>query len=95
MMSYQSKLNELENDMELKYSVYQQMTKQLNIARAKLQERTPAFSVIQEASVPIQASSFPRSLIVIGYMLLGGLLCAFWIVYLRDFIKKLLDKRKK
>lgn len=95
MMSQQSKLNDLENDMELKYSVYQQMTKQLNIARAKLQERTPAFSVIQEASVPIQASSFPRSLIVIGYMLLGGLLCAFWVVYLRDPVKKLLDKRKK
>ena len=95
LAAYQSKLEDLENDMQLKYSVFQQMTKQLNVARAKLQERMPAFSVIQEASVPIQASSFPRSLIVIGYMLLGGLLCAFWIVYLRDLTKKLLDKRKK
>ena len=95
MMSSQSKLDDLENDMQLKYGVFQQMTQQLNIARAKLQERTPAFSVIQEASVPIQASSFPRSLMVIGYMFLGAILCALWIVYLRDPIKKILAKRKK
>ena len=95
MMSYQSKLDDLENDMQLKYNIYQHMTQQLNIARAKLQERTPAFSVIQEASVPIQASSFPRSLMVIGYMFFGGVLCALWIVYLRDPVKKMLSKRKK
>ncbi|MBQ8463078.1 MAG: chain-length determining protein [Prevotella sp.] len=95
LVSRQSELDDLENDMQLKYSVYQQMTQQLNIAHAKLQERTPAFSVIQEATVPIRASSFPRSLMVIGYMLLGAILCAIWIMYLRDPIKKLLSKRKK
>lgn len=95
MMSQQSKLDDLENDMQLKYSVFQQMTQQLNIARAKLQEHTPAFSVIQEASVPLQASSFPRSLMVIGYMFLGAVLCALWIVYLRDPINKILSKRKR
>lgn len=95
LVSRQSKLDDLENDMQLKYSVFQQMTQQLNIARAKLQERTPAFSVIQEASVPIQASSFPRSLMVIGYMFLGAILCAVWVVYLRDPIKKIHSKRKK
>lgn len=95
MESRKSVLEDLENDMQLKYSVYQQMVKQLNIARAKLQESTPAFSVIQEASVPIQASSFPRSFMVIGYMLLGAILCAVWIVYLRDPIKKMLTKHKK
>ena len=95
MMSRQSTLDDLENDMQLKYSVFQQMTQQLNIARAKLQERTPAFSVIQEASVPIQPSSFPRSIMVIGYMFLGAVLCALWIVYLRDPIKKMLGKRKR
>ena len=95
MMSQQSKLDDLENDMQLKYNVFQQMTQQLNIARAKLQEHTPAFSVIQEASVPLQTSSFPRSLMVIGYMLLGAVLCALWIVYFRDPIKKIRIKRKK
>lgn len=95
MVSYQSMLEDLENDMQLKYNVYQHMTQQLNVARAKLQERTPAFSVIQEASVPIQASSFPRSFMVIGYMFLGAILCALWIVYLRDPVKKMQAKRKK
>lgn len=95
MMSHQSKLDNLENDMQLKYSVYQHVTQQLDIALAKLQERTPAFSVIQEASVPLKPSSFPRSFMVIGYMLLGGILCAVWIVYLREPVNKLLRKRKK
>ena len=95
MASYQSKVDELENDMQLKYSVYQQMTKQLNIARAKLQERMPAFSVIQEASIPLKASSFPRSLMVIGYMILGAILCALWIMYLREAVNKLKAKHHK
>ena len=95
MASYQSKLEELENDMQLKYSVYQQMTKQLHVARAKLQERMPAFSVIQEASIPLKASSFPRSLMVIGYMILGAILCALWIMYLREAVNKLKAKHHK
>ena len=95
MVSYQSKLNDLENDMQLKYAVYQQMMKQYNIARAKLQERTPAFSVIQEASIPNKASSFPRSIMVIGYMLLGGLLCAVWIMYIREPVLNFWNKRKR
>ena len=95
MASYQSKVDELENDMQLKYSVYQQMTKQLNIARAKLQERMPAFSVIQEASIPIKASSFPRSFMVLGYMILGGILCVLWIIYLREAVNKLMARRRR
>lgn len=95
MVSRQSEIDDLENDMQLKYNVYQHVTQQLNVARAKLQEQTPAFTIIQEASVPIEASSFPRSLMVIAYMLLGGIFCALWIMYLREPVKKLLHKRKK
>ncbi len=95
MVSSQSKLDDLENDMQLKYNVYQHMTQQLNVANAKLQENTPAFTVIEEASVPLEASSFPRSFMVIGYMLLGGIFCALWIMYLREPVRKLLRKRKK
>ena len=95
MASYQSKVDELENDMQLKYSVYQQMAKQLNIARAKLQERMPAFSVIQEASIPIKASSLPRSFMVLGYMILGGILCVLWIIYLREAVNKLMARRRR
>lgn len=86
--SYKSKLNNLENDMQLKFNVFNQVSQQLQLAKAKVQEQTPAFSVIQSASVPLQASSFPRSFMVILYMLFGIAVAALWILYIRDFVRK-------
>jgi capsule polysaccharide export protein KpsE/RkpR len=41
--SYKSKEEDLENEMQLKYNIYTQVTEQLQLAKAKVQERTPAF----------------------------------------------------
>lgn len=86
--SITSKEQELENDMQLKYNIYSQMATQLQSAKAKVQERTPAFTVIQKASIPLKASSTPRLYIVILFIILGIIFDAIWILYIRDFIKK-------
>ncbi|MBR6962387.1 MAG: chain-length determining protein [Prevotella sp.] len=83
-----SKENELENEMQLKYNIYSQMVTQVQGAKAKVQERTPAFTVIQKASVPLRPSSTPRLYIVILFMFLGGLADALWVLFGRDYIKK-------
>ena len=86
--SFKSKRDELENEMQLRYNIYNQIAQQLQYARAKVQEQTPVFSVIQSASVPLKASSLPRSLIVLLYVFLGFVADALWILYLRDYIRK-------
>ena len=71
MQSVQSQLDDLENDMQLKYTIYQQVVEQLQLAKAKVQERTPAFTIVQNATVPIKHSSRPKIVTLIIWMILG------------------------
>lgn len=64
--SYKSKIEDLENEMQLKYNAYNAYTTQLQAAQAKLQERTPAFTVIKGASVPLKPSGPKRMIFVLA-----------------------------
>jgi capsule polysaccharide export protein KpsE/RkpR len=77
--SYRAKLNDIENDMQLKFQAYSTFNTQLQAAMAKLQERTPAFTVVKGASVPTKPSGPKRMIFVAGMMLLVALLTAFYI----------------
>lgn len=81
LQSVQSQLDELENEMQLKYNIYQQVVEQLQLAKAKVQERTPAFTIIENATVPIKHSSRPKIITLAIWMFLGFMLrCGilFW-----------------
>ena len=92
--SYKTKRDDLENEMQLRYNIYNQIAQQLQLAKAKVQEQTPVFSIIQGATVPLKASSMPRSFLVIIYMFVGVLADAAWVLYLRDIVKNKITKRK-
>ncbi len=74
LQSYRQKEEELENEVQLKYTIYQQVVEQLQLAKAKVQERTPAFTFIQRASVPIKHSNRPKIVTLIIWMILGFML---------------------
>ena len=74
LQSIQSQIDELENEMQLKYNIYQQVVEQLQLAKAKVQERTPAFTIVQGASVPIKHSSRPKVITLIIWMIMGTML---------------------
>ena len=74
LQEVRSKIDDLENEMQLKYNIYQTVVEQKQLAQAKLQERTPAFTVIQEASVPVKHSSRPKVVTLAIWMVLGFLL---------------------
>lgn len=80
LQSYISERDELENDMQTKYNTYTAMKTQLQAAKAKVQERTPAFTVLQNASVPIKADSPKRMLFVLGMMFLAFVVTVVWMV---------------
>ena len=71
LSSVRLKQEDMENDMQLQYNVYTQLAQQLQMARAKVQDRTPAFTVIQAASVPLRHCNKPKVLYLIVYLLLG------------------------
>lgn len=71
LTAYVSKQEELENELQLKYSIYQQVSQQLQLAKAKVQERTPAFTVVQSISVPHKHCNKPKVLFLALFMILG------------------------
>ena len=73
LQSVQSQLDDLENEMQLKYNIYQQVVEQLQLAKAKVQERTPAFTIIENATVPTKHSSRSKIATLILWMMLGFL----------------------
>lgn len=72
--SFKMKETDLENDMQLKYNIYTQVVEQLQLAKAKVQEHTPAFTTVQSAIVPLKPSSKPRLLIIITYAIFGSII---------------------
>lgn len=69
LKSAQLKLSDMESDLQLKYSAYTTLNTQLEASKAKVQERTPAFTVIKGANVPIKPSE-PKRMIFVAIVLL-------------------------
>ena len=84
--SFRSKQNDLENDMQLKFNTYSTLNTQLQAAKAKIQEKTPAFTLIQGASVPIKASEPKRMFFVLGMTIFAFVLISIYV--LKDITKK-------
>lgn len=91
--SYKSKTEDLENDMQLKYNQYTAFNTQLQAARANLLRRTPAFTTIQEASVPIKPAGPKRMITIVGFLFLAFIGTTLYI--LRKGIAHLLMPAKK
>lgn len=84
--SYRAKQTDLENDMQLKYNTYTTLMAQYQMAKAKVQERTPAFTLVQGAAVPIKPAGPKRMLFVVGICLLAIILLSLYSI--KDVILK-------
>lgn len=71
LQSVQKEVDEMENDMQLKYNIYEEVVQQLQLAKAKVQERTPAFTVVQSATVPTKHSSRGKAVTLAIWMFVG------------------------
>lgn len=80
-----SNARKLERSTEIKYSAYNALVTQLQIAKAKLQERTPAFTIIQPAIVPLKPKGPKRMIFVLVCTFLAFAGTSFHI--LRDITK--------
>ena len=81
LASVEARRVELENEMQAKFNIYTQMNAQVQQCKAKVQENTPVFTLIQTPTVPNRASSMPRSFIVLLFVALGMLANALWVLY--------------
>lgn len=73
---------ELENQRNLMFNIYNSISQQLEQARLKLQEETPVFNVMQRSSMPTSTLSGSK-LLLIATIIVGAILGLVWI-FARD-----------
>lgn len=87
MLSYRAEQERLQNEMNLAYQVYTQVSQQLQMGRAKVQEITPVYTVVQPATVPLRPAKPNKIMIMIGFIFLAGVGCVGWILFVKDLLK--------
>lgn len=92
LQSYQSEQTDLENEMQLRFNIYTQSQQQVQLARAKLQEKTPVFSLIQAPMVAQRHSNTPKIINLIESILVGSMLAILFEIIAR---RKVLFTRKE
>lgn len=84
LQKYKAEQERLQNEMNLSYQIYSSLSQRLQMARAKVQEITPAFTVIQPAVVPITPSAPRKLLIIVGFVFLALFGSAAWVLFAED-----------
>jgi uncharacterized protein involved in exopolysaccharide biosynthesis len=82
--------SELETEMVLQRSVYQQVVAQYQQAKMKLQEDTPAFAVIQASTIPAHKSGPRRSVNCLLFVLFVFMATTACLLYKEGDLKVLL-----
>lgn len=85
---YRTTQERLQNEVTLAYSVYNQTAQQLQMAKIKVQNTTPVFTIIQPSIEPLYASKPQKKMIVIGLLFLFFIGACVWIT--RNDIKTIL-----
>lgn len=71
LQAYIARRDELESDMDAKYNTLTALNAQVQTAKARIQEKTPAFTMLQNASVPIKPSKPKRMIFVLCMTMLA------------------------
>lgn len=90
-LSVRAEQERLQNDMNLAYQVYSQVANQLQIARAKVQEESPVFAIVEPAVIPLYSSGMGMKIYVILFIFITVICTIVWLLLgkeLLNIIKK-------
>ncbi|MDR0977026.1 MAG: chain-length determining protein [Prevotellaceae bacterium] len=94
LLSYRAEQERLQNEVNLAYGVYSQVAQQVQVAKAKVQEITPVYAVVQPPSVPLSPSAPRKMMILIGFIFMGGVFSVGWILFLKDLSMQFSKKER-
>ncbi len=81
LKSATQRLQDIANDTQEKYSIYTKLNAQLEAAKAKVQECTPAFTILKAASVPVKPTGPRRVRFVFIVVLLAAMCTSGYIMW--------------
>ena len=90
LQSYQSMQDKLQNELSLKQNSLSAMETQLQNSMLKLQEKTPAFTTLKSAVVPVRPTGPKRLMFVLMMLILASMATAGWLC--KDEIFNLKEK---
>lgn len=90
LQTVRQKQTDLENEMQLQYNAYTQISAQLLAAEAKVQQETPAFTTLQPATVPVRKSGPKRSQLCLMFLFLAFLATTVYVWNKESHLKALL-----
>ncbi|KAA6334892.1 hypothetical protein EZS27_016836 [termite gut metagenome] len=83
----------LANEKDLTYNVYTQIAQQLQMAKVKIQEITPIYTVVEPATVPLRPGKPNKVAILIGFIFLGGVGSIGWIIFVKNLLSSWKEKQ--
>lgn len=89
LKSVQIEGERLQLEMNNAYTIYNQMSSQFQMGRAKIQEAKPMFAVVEPPSVPLIPSGTSRKMILLAVVFLAVAAAAAWILFGQDLWKNL------
>ena len=85
----------LANERNLTFTTYTQVAQQLQVAKAQVDERTPVYTIIQPASVPLRPAKPNKGMILVGFVFLSAVGGVGWVLFLKDLVSQWKPGRKK
>lgn len=85
-LSIRNEEERLQNEMQLAFNLYNTTAQQLQMAKAKVQEITPVYTVVQPATVPLAPSKPSKMLIIVGCIFLAVVAACAWILFGKDLV---------
>ena len=82
-MKNQAIKENLQKEVQLAYTVYSQMASQVQMLKAKIQEKTPVYTVIESSTVPVTATSPKKILLIIAFLFLSFCATTGWLYFKR------------
>lgn len=92
--SYRTEQERLKNEMSLTFNVYNTLAQKLEQDKLRVQERTPVYTVIEPASIPLRAASPKKPLILIGFVFLS-LFGSIGYIFVKDIFSSTFKSGKK
>ena len=84
LQSFQSERDKLESELSIRQNTLGVMEAQLQSSKVKLQEKTPAFTTLKSATVPVKPAGPKRMIFVLGMLIFASLITVI-VVNWRNF----------
>ncbi len=94
-LAYRSEEQALQNEVSLAYNIYNSLSNQLQTAKAKVQEESPVFTVLEPSTLPTTATKPNKPLTLIAFVFLGIIASSAWALKGRELIGQLKNKNKE